>query len=205
VNQRGSGRGGDGGFTVLELAVSLAIMSIVGAMFAATMVQVTGMHRTTSALGDAEAQVSRAFRRLDNELRYAADMRTQVVADTRSPRQSLLYLSTAVEPRCHALSLVDGALHRREWSPRTALGAPQVLASGLVVIGQESPFTVTVAAEQEAETGDRLDVEPKVAAIAVAAVAGGAAGTQRREFRARFVAPNTVHGPRGVSLEDCLP
>jgi prepilin-type N-terminal cleavage/methylation domain-containing protein len=195
--------GDDAGFTMLEMTVSLALVSILTTIFLAGLIQVIRLHREATAIGDGEAQVARAFRRLDNELRYAADMRTQVLPGSQSTDESLVYLSTAGAPRCYALSLVNGSLQHRDWAPGAPLGTPGVLASGVSAVVGERPFTVSVPTPPQADA--TVTSAPKNASIVVAVAAGGPAYSHRRELRASFLAPNTVQGPHNVSLDDCVP
>jgi prepilin-type N-terminal cleavage/methylation domain-containing protein len=198
-------RPGDAGFTLIEMTVGLALMSVMMVIFTSGFIQIVRLNRATAALGDGESQVSRAFRRLDNELRYAADVRAQVLPGSGSTDSSLIYLTTAAAPRCYALSLVNGSLQHREWTPGAAIGAASVLASGVSAVSHQQPFSVSAPAASAGDTDAVTVAAPKSATILLTAAAGGQAYTHERELRAQFVAPNTVQGPRDVSLDDCVP
>jgi prepilin-type N-terminal cleavage/methylation domain-containing protein len=197
---------GDAGFTLIELLVVLVIMSVVGAIFTAGLVNMVNLYRVTTAVGDAQAQVGRGFQRLDTELRYAADLRTEMLAGSGSAVPSLIYVITAPVGLCYALSLVSDRLQRAHWQPGATARAVEVLVSGVGPVAGVEPFTVDGGSSSDAGDGEgTITVRPKEAAITLAVTAGGPSASHRRELRETFVAPNTIRGPQGMSLDDCLP
>jgi prepilin-type N-terminal cleavage/methylation domain-containing protein len=191
-------RAPDAGFTMIELAVTLAIMSIVMAMVTAGFVQLSAVQRLATAVSDAQAQVGRAFLRLDDDAgpRYAADLTTEMWSPSGSTHPSLLYVTTADGATCTALSLVGDRLQRQSWTlnPTTSPSAPEVLAVNVAAATEDGhpvePFTVRSAA-------------PKSADVTLAVAVAGTPASTRPRLRATYLAPNTVQGPSGVSLEEC--
>ncbi|HLL64932.1 MAG TPA: hypothetical protein VK453_04185 [Micromonosporaceae bacterium] len=173
---------------------------------AGSLVQLTVVNRHITAAADAQTQVGRAFLRLDGELRYAADLRVQTVPATGSAYPSLLYLSTADGAQCHTLSLVDHRLLRHRWPPGASVGPATVLAFGVSAVGVAvAPFAVTggsTAAAGDGETG--TSAAPKEATVSLAVTAGDTSRPTRRELRETFLAPNSLRGPHGAVLDDCL-
>jgi prepilin-type N-terminal cleavage/methylation domain-containing protein len=61
----------DDGVTMIEVTVSMVVMSVLMAMFTTTVVQVFRAANKTEAVATAQSQISIAFQRLDREIRYA--------------------------------------------------------------------------------------------------------------------------------------
>jgi prepilin-type N-terminal cleavage/methylation domain-containing protein len=197
--------GGDTGTTLIEMMVAMAVMSVVMVIFTAGIVSMYRAERFTTAVGDAQAQLGRAFLRLDSELRYAADLRTGTLPASPSAYPSLLYLSTVDGARCYALSLGGDRLLRQEWLPGMNPGPAAVLAFGVAPLDGVVPFAVTGGSTATAGDDETSSpTMPKEATITLSAAAGGPAASNRRELRETFLAPNSVRGPQGASLNDCV-
>jgi prepilin-type N-terminal cleavage/methylation domain-containing protein len=195
----------DAGFTLLELMVASSVMGVVMAIFLAGVLQMTAQYRSSSTLREAQAQAGRAFDRLDAQLRYAADLRTLDLPATGSTRPSLLYLISVPTAGCFALSLVGDRLERRRWAPGGQPAQPEVLANGLSQAGSTDPFTVRNDRVVGTGDGDRPTlVAPLEAVVTVNVTSGAGTDSRQREVRQVFVAPNSVRGPQGVSLDACL-
>jgi prepilin-type N-terminal cleavage/methylation domain-containing protein len=189
----------DAGFTLMELVISLTIMSVVMAIFTAGVLQQFGMYRATNAAAQAQREISQAFIRLDNELRYAAELRLLDAS-------SLAYMITADTAVCHMLTLSNGRLQRQRWAPNAARGAVEILASGVQPVDDDPdgarPFAVIGGdvTSVEGVVGDAVGpVQPESTVIALRTTTGN------RELRVEFRAPNTVRGPQEETLDDCLP
>jgi type II secretory pathway pseudopilin PulG len=185
----------------MEMVVSLAIMSVVMALFTASFLQQSAMFRRTTAVSDSQTQLGKAFRRLDSELRYAADVRVQMWPPSQ-PAASLLYVLTTGNTPCYALSIVGGRLQLQGWARNATPGPGDVLAVDVAPVSGVDPFAVTGGPAASAGDGSAVQTAtPKVVTLAV--LVGGSAASSRRELRVTFLAPNTFQGPRGVSLDDC--
>ena len=64
-------QGADAGFTMLELIVSMAIMTVFMGMFSGAVYEIYHTADNTQALANANAQLNQAFQRLDTLVRYA--------------------------------------------------------------------------------------------------------------------------------------
>jgi prepilin-type N-terminal cleavage/methylation domain-containing protein len=194
----------DAGFSLIELLVVMVIMSVVMALVTAGLVPLYSSYRATVRLQEAQAQAGRAFLRLDGELRYAADLRTQPVAGVPSAYPALVYIVLSDAASCHALFLENGRLTRRVWQPGADPAAAQVLASGVVPVVGTDPFTVTGGSSGLTQDGDTVvGASAKQVTIAFA-VTAGPDGSRRRDLRSTFLAPNSEWGS-DVSLDDCAP
>jgi Tfp pilus assembly protein PilE len=187
----------DAGATLIEVVAAMVITTVAGAIFTQGIVLLSRADSLTTALVDAQTQVARAFTRLDQDVRYAADLVVQALPASQSAAPSLIYLSTVDGARCHAVSLVGSRLQYQEWAPGASPGAATILASGVSAIPGVAPFTVT--------GGTGSSATPKEATVAVAASSGGPSASSRREMQETFLAPNTLLGPQGASLTDCGP
>jgi type II secretory pathway pseudopilin PulG len=194
----------DAGFTLAEVLVTFTVMSAVGAVFTGGIVHMARLNVATAAVGEAQAQVGRAFQRLDADLRYAADMRTAALPSIPAADPSLVYVVSTPEPRCHALSLVGDRLQRSQWAPGTMARPVEVLAAGLSRTATAPPFTVAGGSPSTGEGEEGGIGTTKVAVVTLTATASGASTSGRRELKESFPAPNTVRGPVGVSLDECL-
>ena len=63
--------GADAGFTMLELIVSMAIMTVFMGMFTGAVLEIYHTANNTQALANANGQLNQAFERLDTLVRYA--------------------------------------------------------------------------------------------------------------------------------------
>jgi prepilin-type N-terminal cleavage/methylation domain-containing protein len=194
----------DAGFTLAEVLVTLTVMSVVGAVVTGGIVYTARLNKATAAVGEAQAQVSRAFQRLDADLRYAVDMRTAALPSIRAADLSLVYVVSAPEHRCHALSLVGDRLQRSQWAPGAMTRPVEVLAAGVSRTATAPPFTVAGGSPSTGEDEEGGTGTPKVAVVTLTATATGASKSGRRELKESFPAPNTLRGPVGVSLDECL-
>jgi len=133
---------GDRGVTLIEVVVSMSIMTLFMAMFTVGMVQLYRSANKSEAVGLAQSQINIAFLRLDKELRYAAGISVpgQVGAD---PYVEYLVTSTGAAV-CSQLRLqiASAQLQRRTWirgSVPLNPGPWTVLASN---ISSPAPFTL---------------------------------------------------------------
>jgi prepilin-type N-terminal cleavage/methylation domain-containing protein len=130
----------DQGFTLIEVLVSMGIMSIIMAVVIGAITQIysaTTRVDTTSADRD---QLTTAFRRLDKELRYAQWISTPGLVGTR------YYVEFAMPGGCRQLKYDSGVLTIYSWVlPSTTPASPQALASNLTLIGTTAPFTLYAA------------------------------------------------------------
>jgi prepilin-type N-terminal cleavage/methylation domain-containing protein len=129
---------GDHGFTIIELVVSMAIMSVVMTVVTAAISQIySATNRVDTASYD-RSQLTIAFRRLDTEMRYATWIATPGLVGTR------YYVEYAVPDGCRQLKLdtSTGVLTLFSWLITSNTPAnPVALASNITVISGVAPFT----------------------------------------------------------------
>jgi prepilin-type N-terminal cleavage/methylation domain-containing protein len=138
-------RAGDAGVTLIEVMISMTIMSIAMAMFTTGILQMYRSANKNEAMSTAQSQISIAFQRLDKEIRYAAGLSTQgfVGAD---PYVEFL-ITNGGSPVCTELRLhvATAQLQRRTWTQ----GSTPVTPSGWLPlasnISSTQPFTVSAA------------------------------------------------------------
>lgn len=122
---------GDAGATLIELTVTMTIMSVLLAMFTGAVLHMTRAANATQSVASAQSQITIAYQRLDREVRYAAGISQQKQVGT-SHYIEYLTSNTAV-PTCTGLRL-DTATQRlqyRRWPQGKTPGPWTVLASGV--------------------------------------------------------------------------
>jgi prepilin-type N-terminal cleavage/methylation domain-containing protein len=135
--RRRPGPAADQGYSLVELAVAMGIMSIVMIISFGAMLQIYSATSRTESTSFARDQLSNAFRRLDKELRYANWVAAPGQVNNR------WYLEYAVAGGCRQLVLDDDVLTLASWKPpATTPGAPTAIAGELAVPAGTPPFTV---------------------------------------------------------------
>jgi prepilin-type N-terminal cleavage/methylation domain-containing protein len=128
----------DQGFTLIEVLVSVGIMSIVLAVVIGAITQIySATIRVDTTTYDRD-QLTVAFRRLDKEIRQAIWLATPGLVGTR------YYLEYAMPGgTCRQLKYDGGVLSVSSWVlPSNLPVGPMVLASNLTLVSGTTPFTV---------------------------------------------------------------
>jgi prepilin-type N-terminal cleavage/methylation domain-containing protein len=128
----------DRGFTLLEMVVSMAIMSVVMTVVTAGITQIYSAANRVDTGSYNRSQLTIAFRRLDAEVRYATWIATPGLVGTR------YYVEYAVPAGCRQLKLDTGTgvLTLYSWPLTSSTPAdPVALASNVAVISGVAPFT----------------------------------------------------------------
>jgi prepilin-type N-terminal cleavage/methylation domain-containing protein len=145
-------QGRDDGFSLIELMVTIGVMSVVGAIFTAAILLVYQTTVRTESISIAQAQLQRAFERFDKELRYASWIAEPgrfgtawyvefAAADETQCRQ--LRFETAVPPERDNDIDGYGLLQMISWTrgtPPVAGTTGQTIASQLVTSDVDGPF-----------------------------------------------------------------
>lgn len=167
---------GDEGFSLLEIMMSMTILSIVTSI---TIGAITQIYRTANRIENAALardQLAISFSRLDKEVRYATWV--------NSPGQfnGAWYIEFETPTGCRQLAFIGGALTLASWTPPATVGAATTLGTDLTVISGVKPFTLYAAGSQ-----------PFATSTAAAATAG--VGTQfKPEFAQIRLQFNSVSG-----------
>jgi prepilin-type N-terminal cleavage/methylation domain-containing protein len=134
----------DGGFSLIELMISMALMSVVTALFTTGIVQVYQAQNFTDGVSETSAQIHNAFTRLDSDVRYASGIS---IPGAAGGNQYVEYDNTnSGADVCTQLRLTpDGMLQLRRKSGAATASAWSVLASQLTAPSATS-FARTPAA-----------------------------------------------------------
>jgi hypothetical protein len=128
----------EAGFSIAELVTTMAVLSVVMAMFTAGILQMFNVADKGEALAVTQAQNTTSFLRLDKEIRYANGISMQGTVGSDPYVEYLI--SGAGTPTCYELRVTGSTLQQRVW---TQGGLPTsgkwiVLASG---VSSSQPFT----------------------------------------------------------------
>lgn len=173
----------DCGITLIEVAVSAAVMAIAMTIFTTALVQIFWTVNKVDALSAALSQVAVAFQRLDREVRYATAISTP--AQTGGDSFVEYVLSTLTTTTCVQLRLraSTGQLTHRTWSKDTATVTPTGWAVLLSSVSSSAPFTLT---------GGDTPFTPPILAINVQVAAGAGATATVRETAVAIAALNAT-------------
>lgn len=181
--------GGDAGFTLLELMVSLAILSVAMSIFMTGLIQ---FFRSTSKIESAsiaQSQVETAYDRLDREIRYASALSVEGVVNGDHYFEYRTENSGTSMCTQLRLRVADQQLQRRTWvdGPTPITATPWIpLASGIT---GTHPFTF-IPADGTYEW-QRL-------AIDLSAAAGGNATS--KPLKVTFTALNTSRSTSSIDV-----
>lgn len=131
---------GDAGTTVFELILVMAVMSVVMAVFTASVLQVYRTASGTSSRAGVNSQLRTAFQRLDKEIRYASWIATPGKVGTTWYVEFADHAGGCGQLR---LDTTTGVLLLVRWTPGSPPGAGptgQAVASGLTVDNAVAPF-----------------------------------------------------------------
>jgi prepilin-type N-terminal cleavage/methylation domain-containing protein len=154
-------RPADAGFSLIEILVAMAIMSVIGAAMTAAMVQTYKSTTRQESLTSMSFQTHLAFQRLDNEIRYAYVVRRPAANPSITGFYYVEYLVEVAGVRqCTQLRLGgrNDVLQRRTQRSGGPVGAWSALATGL---GASARFTVREATES-GNQHDQLTITMKV-------------------------------------------
>jgi prepilin-type N-terminal cleavage/methylation domain-containing protein len=161
----------DAGVSLVELMVAMGLMSVVMVMATGAIAQIYHSVNESENTAEAQAQVTRAFVRLDQEIRYARSISTPAVLNGDFYVEYLMSVDavdTCVELR---LKTATNELQRRQWTKNTAPPAPTGWTTLADVVTAGVPFT-TISADKVELTGFRF----QRLRLTVSAVLGGGSG-----------------------------
>jgi Tfp pilus assembly protein PilV len=193
----GPALGADAGITMVEVMISMVVMSISLAMFTVAILQINRSASRTQAISQAQTQLNVAFLRLDKEIRYASAISKE---GTTGGDPAVEYLTTNTGSRvCTELRINAGQLQRRTWTqpPPPAVPGPgnETPSSWLPLatnVSSTTPFTFHDA--DDTENFQRLELDFKAGDTA-----GGPAAW--RQTHVTFTALNTSLITKGDSTE----
>jgi prepilin-type N-terminal cleavage/methylation domain-containing protein len=181
------------GFTMIEVVVTLVIMSIVMVIFSTGIAQVFGVQNKVDAASNAQGQLTIAFQKLDKQIRYASGI-SQAGTLNGDPVVEYLTSFTGVNT-CTELRLHNNQLQQRTWLQSSAASppvpSPTVLAPLASYLSGSTPFTVTDAGA----TYNYQQLE-----IAVTATYGTGRNAISRQSDITFTALNTTQTANNDSV-----
>jgi prepilin-type N-terminal cleavage/methylation domain-containing protein len=193
---RGVGVGGVGGLTLIEVMVAMGVMSVVMAIATTAIAQIYQTVNESENTAEAQAQVTRAFARLDQEIRYARSISTPAVLNGDYYVEYLISVDnvdTCVELR---LLTSKNYLQRRQWIKNAASLDPTDFITLADVVTSGAPFT-TIAADRTTLTGPRFQrLRLTVSAVLGGGTRGGSStsGGTTRQTDVTFSALNATAG-----------
>lgn len=181
--QRRLRRGDDTAMTLVDLVVSMGIMSIVMAVFTTAVVRMYRSANVADARANAQTQIGLALQRLDKEVRYASGIGQPYLAGG-GQRIEFLIIGTA-KAECVQLQVSGGQLRQRMWTYQSPPVRPTptpwtTLASGLT---SPEPFTFVAVSD---------DVGYQRLRVRLTAVSGGGSTQATRTSDITFTALNTT-------------
>lgn len=190
-------RDDEAGFSLVEILVSLSVMSVVMVMFTTAVLQIYGNSGTAESIATTRSQLNQAFQRFDRELRYASWIAVPKQVGTAwyvefasSDAGQCLQLRLETDPAQVPDNPTDGrgVLQLIRWTPGSppAPNQPgQTIASQLVT-DAAGPFELLPAG---AASVDDPSFTPDLQALRVRLTAR--AGRNTAEATSTFTALNT--------------
>ncbi len=135
----------DTGYTLVEVVVSMTLLSIVMAIFTTGVLQMYRVANRSEATATAQSQINIAFLRLDKEIRYAAGISTPGTVGSDPYVEYLIsYTGTAVctELRLH---VATRQLQRRTWNQGASPLTPSPWIPLASDVSSTQAFTFTAA------------------------------------------------------------
>jgi len=190
----------DAGFSIVEVVVSMSILSVVMVVVMGSIVQIYRAVNRVDTTSVARDQLSNSFRRLDKELRYAnwVSIPGQVGGNW--------YMEYALPTGCRQLAYKSGVLSLASWTlPGTTPGTPTTIATGLSLVSGAAPFTIYAtnsypyASASAGTAGVGKLFAPEHTQVRVQLI--GRSGRTSLRFDTVFTAQNT--NGNTSSLNDC--
>lgn len=188
---------GDAGVSMVEVLVTMAIMTTVGAVFTGAILQAYGAANKVETRAQAQAQVRLAFQRLDREIRYAYGISAPSTAQEAAADSGTWYVeflrvdSQTGVPECRQLQLKNGKLSLRRWTP----SAPPASGQAGTVLASDIDMNVFATASAP---GSPVPLERQVAGSTPFASAGSHYSPEFQRLRLRLV---TVVGDQRMSSD----
>jgi type II secretory pathway pseudopilin PulG len=182
---RSSGVADDTGITLMEVLMSMALMSVVMTMFTTAITQLFRAANKAESTIVAQQQLNNAFARLDREIRYAAGISVpKAVADPAAEDQVVEYLTTTSgTPTCTQLRLAASTalLQSRTWDEA---GDPP--AQWTTLVSQVTSGTVAFVRTEASATFNYQQLT-----VGITASHGSGADRATKHAKVTFTALNT--------------
>lgn len=183
----------DGGFTLVELAVAMVIMTVFMALVVTGMIHVLNPSGQTAAFRDSSDQLDTAFLDLDSKVRYASEIWEPYEGQegaTLDGNWDVLFASTfdgATEPSCTEIQYQPGTgeLFQASWTEGSATTPGfKLLANDLT--GTADPFTPVNTSTTNS------DYDEQELQVTLKAAAGTASQRETSASQVTFTALNST-------------
>ena len=181
---------GDRGFSLMEVMVGSALMSVVMAIATAGFVQMYHATEQSDAAAQAQSNLTDTFARLDREIRYAYRINSAYLVGTTGYGVDYV-INDGSALQCVQLTLpVDGgSLIRKQWLQSSNSADPAAITTGIATdlfpaTTGVNPFTVKPAKTEDSNF-DRL-------VLNVASTVGLGQNGATRNYNLQFTALNTT-------------
>jgi prepilin-type N-terminal cleavage/methylation domain-containing protein len=188
--------GDDAGLTLIEVMISMGLMSVVMVVATAAIAQIYHSVNESENTAEAQAQVTRAFTRLDQEIRYARAISAPAVLNGDNYVEYMVGIDnvdTCVELR---LRTSTNELQRRQWTKNVVPLVPTGWTTLASVVSAGAPFT-TILPDKIGLTGFRFQrLRLTVSAVLGGGTGGGTltTGGSTRQTDVTFTALNATAG-----------
>lgn len=147
----------EAGFTLLEIMISMVLMTFFMVLFTGAVFQMFSMSNKVGAVTESSTQVNIAFQRIDKQIRYASSIDApNTVLSTGGAWYVEFVNTTSGSDVCYQLRLINSQLQERTWTGTPALTPTWVPLASNVVMPTSTPFTFTPATGSQ--TAQRLKV-----------------------------------------------
>jgi prepilin-type N-terminal cleavage/methylation domain-containing protein len=193
----------DAGLTLIEVMVAMVLMSVVTVIATAAITEVYHSVNESEHSAEAQAQVTRAFARLDQEIRYARSISTPAVLGGDYYVEYLMNVDNV--DTCVELRLLTSTndLQRRQWAKNVTPPAPTSWVTLAAVVTAGAPFT-TISADKDGLTGFRFQrLRLTVSAVLGGGTGGGSftTGGSTRQTDVTFTALNATAGKNNNGVD----
>lgn len=172
---------------MIEILVSMVIMSIVLSIFTAGVLQIYRTINKTESLSTAQSQIKSVFQRLDREVRYASAISDPLTTGTTQYVEYLMAGSGASTCVQLQLNTSTGKLRRRQWT-KGASASTGTWAVLVTSVGAGTPKSFVFTAAGATFNYQRLQVNLLI-------TAGSGSNATVRETRVTFTALNSPIDP----------
>lgn len=154
---RRSRAGSDAGFTLIEIMVSMSLMTFFMVMFTGAVLQMYKVSNKTQAVTDSSTQLNIAFERIDKQVRYASAISPPNQAKSPLGAWYVEFVNTTSgSDNCYQLRVYNSQLQERSWNGTPSVPPTWVSLATGVLMPANTPFGFNTAAGSQ--TAQRLQL-----------------------------------------------
>jgi prepilin-type N-terminal cleavage/methylation domain-containing protein len=152
---------GDRGYSLIELMVSMGILSILMVVVLGSILSIYSAVNQTEGISFARDQIGNTFRKLDKEVRYASWVSAPGQVGNR------WYLEFATPNGCRQLKLAGGVLTMATWTlpgspgPETTIATDITLVTGVLPYAVYTPGSMPYATQSDGTSGVGASFSPE--------------------------------------------